>query len=135
MYLKILCNREDNKYKKDYWGSNIIFRGRWRVGENITFFLLGWRIWFSDQNIDSRVAKEKISQLCCFSYPTTSRAWRLKGVLLFSLWASLVLCFSLILRQVVTLCLHWNPEVDYFLSNPSAGCFLPFTCVACSLYR
>ena len=45
------------------------------------------------------------------SYPTTSRAWRLKGVLLYSLSTSLLLCLGLILRQVVALCLHWNPEV------------------------
>ena len=46
-----------------------------------------------------------------FSYPTTSRAWRLKGVLVYSLFASLVLSLGFIFRLVLLLVLHWNPEV------------------------
>jgi len=43
-------------------------------------------------------------------YPTTSRAWRLKGVLVYALAVSILVSLGWVLEQVITLCLHWNPD-------------------------
>ena len=45
-----------------------------------------------------------------FSYPTTSRAWRLKGVLVYNLATSFTASLGYVLHLVVGLCLHWNPD-------------------------
>lgn len=43
-------------------------------------------------------------------YPTTSRAWRLKGVLVYSFIVSLLLCLALMLTLAIQILLHWNPH-------------------------
>merc|ERR1711936_1266223 len=60
--------------------------------------------------------------LCDISvhYPGSSRGlWRLKLVLAYCLFASLLVCLGVFLRLAVSLALHWNTEVD---TNP-----LPFS--------
>ena len=58
-------------------------------------------------------------QLCLFikdqppSYPGSSRGlWRLKLVLAYCLFASLLVCLGVFLRLAVSLALHWNTEVS-----------------------
>ena len=47
------------------------------------------------------------------SYPGSSRGlWRLKLVLAYCLFASLLVCLGVFLRLAVSLALHWNTEVS-----------------------